>query len=65
MKLLEEKFCRIFFVLSLIDIEMWNKVKWKGIVFVYNLFDENDILILGFGFENFDYGKLIFNVISN
>lgn len=29
------------------------------------MLDENDIPILGFGFENPDYGKLIFDAISN
>ena len=65
LKPLEEKSRRTLFVSSLIDIEMWNKAKWKGTAFAYNPFDENDIPILGFGFENPDYGKLIFNAISN
>ena len=65
LKPLEEKSRRTLFVSSLIDIEMWNKAKWKGTAFAYNPFDENDIPILGFGFEDPDYGKLIFNAISN
>ena len=58
---LEEKSRRTLFVTNLIDIELWNKAKWKGTAFAYNPLNENDIPILGFGFENPEYGKLIFD----
>ncbi|ENU25500.1 toll/interleukin-1 receptor domain-containing protein [Acinetobacter modestus] len=62
---LEQKSRKTLFVSGLIDIELWNKAKWKGTAFAYNMLDENDIPILGFGFENPDSGKLIFDAISN
>lgn len=62
---LEEKSRKTLFVSGLIDIDLWNKAKWKGTTFVYNIIDENDIPILGVGFENPEYGKLIFNAIRN
>ncbi|WP_288414808.1 toll/interleukin-1 receptor domain-containing protein [uncultured Acinetobacter sp.] len=62
---LEEKSRKTLFVSGLIDIDLWNKAKWKGTAFVYNIIDENDIPILGVGFENPEYGKLIFNAIRN
>ena len=65
LKPLEQKSRKTLFVSDLIDIELWNKAKWKGTAFAYNRLDENDIPILGFGFENPDCGKLIFDAISN
>ncbi|HFG6990484.1 toll/interleukin-1 receptor domain-containing protein [Acinetobacter baumannii] len=62
---LKPKSRKTLFVSGLIDIELWNKAKWNGTAFAYNMLDENDIPILGFGFENPDYGKLIFDAISN
>lgn len=65
LKPLEEKPRKTLFVSGLIDEDLWNKAKWKGTAFAYNPIDENDIPILGVGFENPENGKLIFDAIRN
>lgn len=65
LKPLEQKVRKTLFVSSLIDSELWNKAKWNGTAFAYDLLNENDIPILGFGFENPKYGELIFDAIRN
>lgn len=47
---LEEKSRKTLFVTNLIDIELWDKAKWKGTAFAYSPLDENNIPILGFWF---------------
>jgi len=63
LKPLEEKSRKTLFVTGLIDTELWNQAKWKGTAFAYNPMQDNDIPILGFGFENPEYGKSIFDAI--
>lgn len=65
LKPLEEKSRKTLFVSGLIDEDLWNKAKWKGTAFAYNPIDENDIPILGVGFEYPENGKLIFDAIRN
>lgn len=59
-KPLNEKFRKTMFISSIIDLELWDKAKWKGVAFAS---DPNlkRSPIIGFVFEDEKYGNKIFS----
>lgn len=45
---------------SLIDLSLWNKAEWSGMVYMYDADDPNVIPLVGFGFKDIEAGKAIF-----
>lgn len=57
---LNEKSRKTMFISSIIDLELWDKAKWKGIAFI-SYPDLSAAPIIGFVFENEKYGNKIFS----
>lgn len=56
---LNEKPRKTMFISSIIDLELWDKAKWKGLLFA-SFPDLKTPPIIGFVFENEKYGNKIF-----
>ena len=59
-KPLEQKSRKTMFISSIIDLELWDKAKWKGIAFASDPSLKTPPII-GFVFENEKYGNKIFS----
>lgn len=45
---------------SLIDISLWNRAGWSGMVYMYDADNPNVMPLVGFGFKDIEAGKAIF-----